>query len=131
MFFLVKACLPHMKEGSVILNTTSVQAYKPSPDLMPYASTKAAIANFTKSLSQMVIDKGIRVNAVAPGPIWTPLNPMSRPEEKVKKFGEQTPMKRPGQPIEVANVFVFLASDAASYVTGHIYGVTGGQDMIV
>ncbi|HEX8233699.1 MAG TPA: SDR family oxidoreductase [Caulobacteraceae bacterium] len=127
MFWLCQAAVPHMKPGASILNTTSVQAYKPKSHLIHYASTKAAIRAFTQALAQELAEKGIRVNGVAPGPIWTPLIPASFPGEKVKEFGKQTPLGRAGQPKEVAPVFVFLASDDASYVTGQIYGVTGGE----
>lgn len=127
MFYLCKAALPHMSAGSAIINTASIQAYQPSPNLTAYAATKAAIVNFTKSLSQECIQKGIRVNAVAPGPVWTPLIPATLPEDKVKEFGANTGLNRAAQPVEVAPVFVFLASEEASYVTGQIYGVTGGQ----
>jgi len=125
MFFLVKAAVPHMPAGSSIINTSSVQSYDPSAILLPYATTKAAITNFTKGLSLMLIKQGIRVNAVAPGPIWSPLNPMAMPS--VEKFGAQSPMGRPGQPAELAPVYVFLASSEASYVSGAIYEVTGGE----
>jgi hypothetical protein len=129
MFWLSKAAIPHMPPGSTIINTTSIQAYNPSPGLLDYASTKAAIANFTKGLSsQLVKKKGIRVNAVAPGPVWTPLQPShGQPIEKLTKFGKQTPMGRTGQPAELAPVFVFLASQESSYTTGEIIGVTGGM----
>jgi NAD(P)-dependent dehydrogenase (short-subunit alcohol dehydrogenase family) len=127
MFFLCKAAIPHMQPGSTIINTTSIQAYQPSPTLLPYSSTKGAILTFTKGLSEEAIEKGIRVNAVAPGPVWTPLIPASFPGEKVAKFGENTPMGRPGQPAELAPVFVFLASDDSTYITGECIGVTGGR----
>ncbi len=129
-FFLAKAALRHMGKGASIINTTSIQSDKPSPGLLPYAATKGAIANFTSGLSQLVAEKGVRVNAVAPGPIWTPLIPSTMPKEKVEHFGENTPLKRAGQPSEVAPVFVFLASEEASYVTGAIYAVTGGTPML-
>ena len=129
-FFLAKAALRHMGKGASIINTTSIQSDKPSPGLLPYAATKGAISNFTSGLSQLVAEKGVRVNAVAPGPIWTPLIPSTMPKEKVEHFGENTPLKRAGQPSEVAPVFVFLASEEASYVTGAIYAVTGGTPML-
>jgi NAD(P)-dependent dehydrogenase (short-subunit alcohol dehydrogenase family) len=129
MFFLCKAAIPHMQPGSTIINTTSIQAYQPSPTLLPYSSTKGAILTFTKGLSDEAIEKGIRVNAVAPGPIWTPLIPSSFPGEKVSKFGKDTPMGRPGQPAELAPVFVFLASSDSSYITGECIGVTGGKPL--
>jgi NAD(P)-dependent dehydrogenase (short-subunit alcohol dehydrogenase family) len=129
-FFLTKAALAHMQPGSSILNTASIQADKPSPGLLAYATTKGAITNFTAGLGQLLAERGIRVNCVAPGPIWTPLIPSTMPEEKVEHFGENTPMKRAGQPREVAPVFVFLASEDASYVTGAVYPVTGGTPML-
>jgi len=126
-FFMVKAAMPHLQKGSVIVNTTSVTAYKGSPTLLDYSATKGAILAFTRSLSQALIEKGIRVNGVAPGPIWTPLIPSTFPEEKVASFGSDTPMKRPGQPEEVANCFVFLASDDSSYMAGQILHPNGGE----
>jgi NAD(P)-dependent dehydrogenase (short-subunit alcohol dehydrogenase family) len=116
-----------MQPGSAILNTASIQAYDPSPNLLPYAATKAAIVSLTKTLSQLGMKQGVRVNAVAPGPVWTPLIPATMPVEKVKSFGKDTSFERPAQPIEIAPVFVFLASNEASYITGEVYGVTGGQ----
>ncbi len=116
-----------MKAGSSIINTTSIQAFDPSPNLLAYAPTKAAIANFTKALSKSAMKKGVRVNAVAPGPVWTPLIPSTMPAEKVQSFGENTSFERPGQPIEIAPVFVFLASNEARFVSGEIYGITGGR----
>jgi len=129
-FYLAKAALKHMPRGSSILNTSSIQADKPSPGLLAYAVTKGAIANFTAGMGQLLAERGIRVNAVAPGPIWTPLIPSTMPKEKVEHFGENTPLKRAGQPKEVAPVFVFLASEEASYVTGAVYPVTGGTPML-
>ena len=127
MFWLCRAALPRMEAGSAIINTASIQAFDPSPNLIAYAPTKAAIVSFTKALSQIAMKKGVRVNAVAPGPVWTPLIPSTMPEEKVKSFGKDTSFERAAQPIEIAPVFVFLASNEARFVTGEVYGVTGGQ----
>ena len=130
LFWLCKAALPHMPPGATIVNTTSIQSYQPSPALLDYASTKAAITAFTHSLAKQVIDKGIRVNAVAPGPVWTPLQPSGgQSPEKIPDFGSEVPMKRPGQPAELASVYVFLASQESSFVTGEVYGVTGGNHL--
>jgi hypothetical protein len=126
-FFLSQAALPKMEAGSSIINTTSIQAFEPGEQLIAYAATKAAIANMTKSLAKVASKQGIRVNAVAPGPVWTPLIPSTMPVEKVKSFGENTFFKRPAQPVELAKIFVFLASAEASYVSGEIYGATGGR----
>jgi NAD(P)-dependent dehydrogenase (short-subunit alcohol dehydrogenase family) len=127
MFRLCKAILPQMKEGGSIINTGSIQSFDPSSNLIAYASTKAAIVSFTRSLASHAIKKEVRVNAVAPGPVWTPLIPSTMPKEKVKQFGSQTVFGRAAQPAELAPIFVFLASDQASYVTGEVYGATGGQ----
>lgn len=130
MFWITKAALPHLPAGATIINTASIQAYQPSPDLLDYAATKGAIVNFTHGLSQQLVPKGIRVNAVAPGPIWTPLQPSyGQPMEKLVKFGEQAPMGRAGQPAELAPMYVFLASQESSYITGEVMGVTGGQHL--
>jgi NAD(P)-dependent dehydrogenase (short-subunit alcohol dehydrogenase family) len=127
MFRLCKAVLPQMKEGNSIINTASIQSFDPTSGLIVYASTKAAIASFTRSLAGLAIKQGVRVNAVAPGPVWTPLIPSTLPPERVKKFGADTLFGRAAQPAEMAPIFVFLASDEASYVTGEVYGATGGQ----
>jgi NAD(P)-dependent dehydrogenase (short-subunit alcohol dehydrogenase family) len=127
MFWLCRAALPRMQAGSAIINTASIQAFDPSPNLLAYAPTKAAIVSFTKALSQSAMKKGVRVNAVAPGPVWTPLIPSTMPEERVKTFGQDTSFERAAQPVEIAPVFVFLASNEARFVTGEVYGVTGGQ----
>ncbi len=130
MFYLCKAALPIMPEGGSIINTASIQAYKPSMELIHYATTKGAIVTFTKALAQEAAKKGIRVNAVAPGPIWTPLIPASMPKDVVEEFGVDSLFERPGQPVEVAPVYVFLASPEASYITAQIYGVTGGKPLL-
>jgi hypothetical protein len=126
-FFMTQAALPKMKPGAVVINTCSIQAFEPSEQLVPYAATKAALVSMTKSIAKMAMKSGVRVNGVAPGPVWTPLIPSTMPQEKVKKFGENTVFGRAAQPVEQAAIFVFLASDDASYVTGEIYGATGGR----
>jgi NAD(P)-dependent dehydrogenase (short-subunit alcohol dehydrogenase family) len=130
MFLLCKDAVPHMRPGAAIINSSSVNSDMPSPSLAPYAMTKAGIANFTASLAQMYADKGIRANSVAPGPVWTPLIPSTMPPEKVESFGEQVPMGRAAQPAELAPVYVLLAGDEASYVSGARIAVTGGNPIL-
>lgn len=129
-FYLAKAAAKHLKKGSSIINTTSIQSRDPSGELLAYATTKGAISNFTAGLAKLLADKGIRVNAVAPGPIWTPLIPSTMPPDKVAEFGQDTPLGRVGQPAELAGAYVLLASNAASYMTGAVIPVTGGRIMI-
>jgi NAD(P)-dependent dehydrogenase (short-subunit alcohol dehydrogenase family) len=129
MFHLVRRALPHMKEGGAIVNCASIQAYQPSSEILDYATTKGAIVTFTKGLAEELIEKGIRVNCVAPGPVWTPLIVQSFEKEKIAEFGKQSPMKRPAQPAELAPAFVFLASDESKYVNGEVLGVTGGKPL--
>ena len=130
MFYLSKAAVAHMKAGSAIVNTASINSKSPSPQLLAYATTKGAIANFTAGLAQLLAEKGIRINCVAPGPIWTPLIPSTMAPDKVEHFGENTPLKRPGQPAELAPAYVLLASDDGSYISGAMIPVTGGRPML-
>ena len=127
MFYLSRFALPKMRPGSTIINPASVQAYNPSPTLLAYASTKGAIVTFTKALAQMAIKHGVRVNAVAPGPVWTPLIPSTMPEKSVENFGKSIPMERPAQPAELAPMYVFLASDESRFITGGVFDLTGGK----
>lgn len=129
MFNLVRHALPHLKPGAAIINVSSIQAYQPSPPILDYASTKGAIVTFTKGLAQDLIERGIRVNSVAPGPVWTPLIVQSFDSESVSEFGKESPMQRPAQPAELAPAFVFLASDESRYINGEILGVTGGKPL--
>jgi len=129
MFWLCKTAYPHMPEGGAIINTASIQAYQPSPTLLAYAATKGAIVTFTKAFAAEAIQRGVRVNAVAPGPIWTPLIASTFPPEHVKDFGKNTPTGRAGQPVEIAPIYVFLASSQSSYITGEVIGATGGRPL--
>jgi NAD(P)-dependent dehydrogenase (short-subunit alcohol dehydrogenase family) len=130
LFWLCKAALPLMPKGATIITTASIQATHPSASLLDYAPTKAAILAFTRALARQIAENGIRINCVAPGPVWTPLQVSGgQPQKKIPPFGSQTPMKRPGQPVEMAPIYVLLASQESSYVTGEVYGVTGGEEI--
>jgi NAD(P)-dependent dehydrogenase (short-subunit alcohol dehydrogenase family) len=129
MYYLCRAAWPHLAPGSTIVNTASIQAYQPTPQLLPYASTKGAIVTFSKALAEEGAERGIRVNVVAPGPVWTPLIPATMPEEKAQSFGQDSPLGRPAQPAELAPLFVFLASAESTYITGEVVGVTGGKPL--
>lgn len=128
--WLTQAAAPHLRPGACVINTSSIQALNPTPQLMVYAATKAAVSSLSKSLAGLLMDQGVRVNAVAPGPVWTPLIPSTMPADRVRNFGEKSLFKRPAQPVEQATLFVFLASDDASYVTGEVFGATGGRTPI-
>lgn len=130
VFYLTQAASPHLRPGACVINTSSIQALSPTPNLLFYPATKAAISSMTKSLAGLLAERGVRVNAVAPGPVWTPLIPSTLGADSVEKFGSKTAMKRPAQPVEQATLFVFLASDDASYVTGEVFGATGGRTPI-
>jgi NAD(P)-dependent dehydrogenase (short-subunit alcohol dehydrogenase family) len=130
LLWISKAAIPHLKPGAAIINTTSIQAFEPSRPILDYAMTKAAIADFTKGLAKELIEKGVRVNGIAPGPFWTPIQPTGSTPEKVKNLGANVPLKRPGQPVEVAPLYVLLASQEASYITGEIFGITGGIGVV-
>lgn len=127
LFWITQAAVPHLKPGAAIINTASIQGYQPSASLLDYAMTKAGIVDFSKALAKQMIEQGVRVNAIAPGPFWTPLQPSGgQTQDKLEQFGSEVPLKRPGQPVEIAPVYVLLASQEGSYITGEVYGVTGG-----
>jgi NAD(P)-dependent dehydrogenase (short-subunit alcohol dehydrogenase family) len=129
MYYLCRAAWPHLGPGGAIINVASIQAYQPSSELLAYASTKGAIVTFSKALAQEALQKGVRVNVVAPGPVWTPLIPSTMPVEKAQQFGKQSPTGRPAQPAELAPLFVFLASSESSYISGEVVGITGGSPL--